>query len=262
MNTRRSSQFKVNGHTRLLRITGRLVWLAGEILLAGMGYIVHAPFRGSALLPTTRALWLQRHCRRVLRVFNVSLQTTGVIPARGLLVCNHLSYLDILVIGALAPAAFVAKREMRNWPVLGWFAMLAGTVFVHRGKRSEVTRSTAEIKEVLRQGTLLVLFPEGTSSGGDTVLPFKSALLEPAAEQKQPLAAGCIQYSLSDGSVADEVCYWRDMTLVPHLVNLLGKRGVSARVSFTQLQNGCGDRKQLARQLHSEVVRLKEAFSI
>jgi hypothetical protein len=66
---------------------------------------------------------------------------------------------------------------------------------------------------------------------------------------------------MHDGNVAEEVCYWRDMTLVPHLVNLLGKHGLEARVRFTEVQQASPDRKQLARQLHSEVLRLKEAFS-
>jgi 1-acyl-sn-glycerol-3-phosphate acyltransferase len=179
-----------------------------------------------------------------------------------MLASNHLSYLDILMLGAITPVAFVAKREVRNWPVFGWFARLAGTMFVHREKRSDVNRSTAEIKEALRNGALVVLFPEGTSSDGDTVLPFKSALLAPATQQEHPLSASFIRYGLDDGSVADEVCYWRDMTLVPHLLNLLGKRGVSAHVSFMQVHEGCANRKELARQLHAEVVRLREAFSI
>ena len=94
------------------------------------------------------------------------------------------------------------------------------------------------------------------------MLPFKSALLEPATRQNLPVWAGFICYSLFDGSVAEEVCYWRDMTLVPHLINLLGKRGLSARVSFAQIRGGGGDRKELARQLRAEVMRLKEAFPI
>jgi 1-acyl-sn-glycerol-3-phosphate acyltransferase len=94
------------------------------------------------------------------------------------------------------------------------------------------------------------------------VLPFKSSLLEPAMGQPHSLSAGYIEYALNDGSVADEVCYWRDMTLVPHLLNLLGKRSVQARLRFTELRQVSPDRKQLARQLHSEVVRLKESIAV
>ena len=245
-----------------LRVASRLAWLVGEFALAGLGYLVHVVFRQTDAVPTARALWLQQACRRILRVFNVWVRTTGPIPARGLLVSNHLSYLDILVLGAITPAAFVAKHDVRSWPVLGWFARLAGTVFVRREKRTDAARAITEIKQALDNGALVVLFPEGTSSGGKTVLPFKSALLAPAAQQNQPLSAGFVHYSLEDGSVADEVCYWRDMTLVPHLINLLGKRGISAHVSFVQIQEGFGDRKELARRLHSEVMRLKEALSM
>jgi 1-acyl-sn-glycerol-3-phosphate acyltransferase len=80
--------------------------------------------------------------------------------------------------------------------------------------------------------------------------------------QPHSLSAGYIEYALNDGSVADEVCYWRDMTLVPHLLNLLGKRSVQARLRFTELRQVSPDRKQLARQLHSEVVRLKESIAV
>jgi 1-acyl-sn-glycerol-3-phosphate acyltransferase len=106
---------------------------------------------------------------------------------------------------------------------------------------------------------LVVLFPEGTSSGGATVLPFKSALLEPAARNVHALTVGLIAYGLSSGDVSEEVCYWKDMTLVPHLINLLSKRAIRASVRFTRLQQGSTNRKELARQLHSEVLRLREA---
>ena len=118
------------------------------------------------------------------------------------------------------------------------------------------------LQQLIRDGVLVVLFPEGTSSGGETVLPFKSSLFEPVVEMRTPVAAGALRYFLARGSVADEVCYWRDMTLLPHLLNLLGKRGLAARLCFTELRQVSSDRKHLERQLHSEVVRLKESFSI
>lgn len=192
-----------------------------------------------------------------MRVFNLTLQVSGAIPSRGLLVCNHLSYLDIIVLGATAPCVFVSKSEVKTWPVFGWFAALAGTIFVRRDERSGVARLTHEMRLRIDSGALVVLFPEGTTSDGRDVLPFKSSLLEPATQQKHGLAAGFIEYSLPEGSVADEVCYWRDMTLVPHLLNLLSKCSLESRISFTELREASHDRKQLAQQLHSEVMRLK-----
>jgi 1-acyl-sn-glycerol-3-phosphate acyltransferase len=197
-----------------------------------------------------------------MRVFGAETRTFGPIPSSGLLVCNHLSYLDILVLVSLTPAIFVAKREVKSWPVFGWFARLAGTLFVDRARRTHVGKVTNEIQSALNQGALVILFPEGTSSGGDTVLPFRSSLLEPAARHNHSISAGLIQYELKDGDVSEEVCYWKDMTLVPHLINLLGKRRIQASVRFTRLSEGSANRKDLARQLHSEVLRLKDALAI
>ena len=115
-----------------VRVTGRLFWLAGEILLAAVKYGFRRVFRSRDSLPQARAAWQQNSSIRLLRIFRVEIQFEGNFPSRGMLVCNHLSYLDILVLAALAPCIFVAKQEVKHWPVFGWFAKLAGTVFVHR----------------------------------------------------------------------------------------------------------------------------------
>jgi lyso-ornithine lipid O-acyltransferase len=247
---------------RSIRIVARSFWLAGELVLALIRFVALIAAHAGTPDRTTRARWLQNVCRRALRVFHLEPRVTGAIPSSGLLVCNHLSYLDILVLGATAPCVFVSKCEVRRWPVFGWFALLAGTLFLRRDKRSDVARLTREMGRLLDAGALVVLFPEGTTSDGREVLPFKSSLLEPATQQRHGLSAGFIEYSLNDGCVADEVCYWRGMTLAPHLLNLLGKHGLQARLSFTELSEAGPDRKQLARQLHSEVVRLKEALAV
>ena len=245
-----------------LRVTGRLFWLGGELFLAALNYAIYCAACQRDSLPSARAVWLQNTSRRLLRVFRIETQFTGDIPSSGLLVCNHLSYLDILVLSALAPCVFVAKREVKHWPVFGWFAKLAGTVFVHREQRTQTGRTVDKIETALRTGALVVLFPEGTSSGGESVLPFKSSLLEPATRQTHPLATGFLRYELGDGDVSEEVCYWKDMMLVPHLINLCSKRAVQASVHFHHLREGNADRKQLARQLHAEVLRMKHAVAI
>ena len=237
-------------------------WLGGELFLAALNYGIHRALCPRESLPSMRAAWLQISSRRLLRVFRIKTQFDGNIPLSGLLVCNHLSYLDILVLAALAPCVFVAKSEVRYWPIFGWFAKLAGTVFVHREQRTQAGQTVTEIENALQTDSLVVLFPEGTSSDGHTVLPFKSSLLEPAARQAHPLSASLIQYALGDGDVGEEVCYWKDMILVPHLINLCNKRAVQASVHFKQLREGNADRKQLARQLHAEVLRMKHALVI
>ena len=244
-----------------LRVIARLSWLGTEVLRAAAGYATQCAFRSRFSLPLARARWLQRSSKRVLRVFRVETRCDGNIPTNGVLVCNHLSYLDVLVLAALAPSVFVAKSEVKRWPVFGWFARLAGTIFVHRNKPSQTTRSVNEIAAALHEDALVVLFPEGTSSGGETVLPFKSSLLEPATRHAHAVTAGVIGYQLSDGDVVEEVCYWKDMTLLPHLINLLSKRAIRASVRFAVLREGRTNRKELARRLHAEVLGLKQAFA-
>lgn len=235
----------------------RFCWFLGELGWAFGSYCARVPFVRRERVSQARAAWLQQSSRRLLNLLDVGLDVSGKVPETGLLVCNHLSYLDILVIGATTPARFVAKSEVAKWPLFGLFARLAGTVFVNRERRIEAGRSGAELKNALKEGGVVVLFPEGTSTSGEEVLPFKSALLEPVAGAEHRVSAGCIRYSMASGSVAEEVCYWGEMTLFPHLLNLLGKEQIRARLCFSEVRPAGTERKQLARQLHSEVLRLK-----
>jgi len=244
-----------------LRVGTRLVWLTGELILAAIRFIPSVLFRSGVSALEARAAWLQAGCQRVLRIFDAQINATGPIPTQGLLVSNHLSYLDVLVLGALTPSIFVAKREVKTWPVFGWFACLAGTLFTDRQRRTQVGPLTSQLRAVLNQEVLVVLFPEGTSSDGRTILPFKSALLEPATDSSQPLSASLIGYRLEDGDVGEEVCYWKDMSFVPHLFNLLSKSSVCASVRFSGAKRASTNRKQLASQLHYELLRLKEPCS-
>lgn len=243
-----------------LRTIARSVWLGGALLYAALDFAATVAFTKTAGKPQKRALWLQRNSRRVLRVIRMEWRTAGPIPIQGLLVCNHLSYLDILVIAAIRPATFVAKHEIKGWPVFGWFSRLGGTIFVEREKRSDIPISLAHISTALEAGALLVLFAEGTTSNGETVLPFKSSLLATVATTTCPKYAAYINYSLSDGDVVEEVYYWRDMTMPPHLLNLLGKRQVSAKIIFSPVTEPAANRKELARKLHAQVLRLKETW--
>jgi 1-acyl-sn-glycerol-3-phosphate acyltransferase len=239
-----------------LRVGARLIWLAGELMWAAIRFAPCILFRSGSSGLEARASWLQAGCQRGLRIFNVEINAAGPIPNCGLLVSNHLSYLDILVLSALTPSIFVAKRDVKSWPIFGWFARLGGTLFADRDHRTQVGQLTRELRTVLDKGALVVLFPEGTSSDGSTVLPFKSALLEPATNASHPVSASLIQYQLEDGNVREEVCYWKDMTFIPHLLNLLSKRRIKASVCFAGPQPDRTNRKELARHLRSEVLKL------
>jgi 1-acyl-sn-glycerol-3-phosphate acyltransferase len=241
-----------------LRALLRALWLAGEIPLVAARYLIECPPWSKTATVADKARWLQRSCRRTLRIFVAKDERCGELPARGLLVSNHLSYLDILVLSSLRPVVFVAKKDVKSWPVFGWFAAMAGTIFIDRERRTHVGQINRAIEETMNSGVLVVLFAEGTSSGGETVLPFKSSLLEPAVQQPHLLSAALIQYELEDGDASEEVCYWKDMKFLPHLINLLGKPSVRARLSCVRIDRPAANRKDLARQLHLEVLRLKD----
>ena len=239
------------------RIIARLTWFGGEVLLSLFDFVFRCMFCPKASRRCARARWLQRICRRSIRIFRLEIQSAGTIPSQGLLISNHVSYLDILLLSSLTPSVFVAKREVKSWPVMGMLARLGGTVFINRERRTHVGEVNDEIQKALDDGVLVVVFPEGTSSDGETILPFKSSLLEPATQPKHLLALGCIQYTLADGDAGAEVCYWGDAVFLPHLLNLLSKRSVRASVRFAPVQNRSPDRKELAQQLHAEVLALK-----
>jgi 1-acyl-sn-glycerol-3-phosphate acyltransferase len=151
----------------------------------------------------------------------------------------------------------VAKRDVASWPLFGWLARAAGAIFVDRDRRLLSDKAVDLIREAIDGGTVVVLFPEGTSSDGSTVLPFKSALLESVVQLRCPVGSASIDYALNNGSVADEVCYWRDMTLVPHLLNLLFKREIRANYSISPAKVRAGNRKEIARELHDEIESMR-----
>src|SRR5438105_795266 len=131
-----------------LRVVARVTWLAWELIVIAVLYIFRVVFRGDLPLIEARAQWLQQGCRRGLRVFNAEVRSTGKVPRTGPLVSNHLGYLDILALSALTPSVFVAKSEVRHWPVFGWFARLGGTLFADRERRLQVGELTKELRSV------------------------------------------------------------------------------------------------------------------
>ena len=204
-----------------------------------------------------RARWLHRCSQRALRVLNIHLTVRGPLPPGGLIVANHLGYLDIVSLSAALPCVFVSKTEVADWPLFGAFARRSGTLFLDRGKRHAVGDVAGQMREVLASGLPLVFFPEGTSTSGDAVLPFKTSLFEPVAKLNCPVIAAAIDYALPDGSVRDEIHWWGAMKLVPHVVNLFGLRRIDVMIRFGEPRPRSGDRKAIAGELHGEVVTLR-----
>ena len=241
-----------------IRTAGRLCWFLWELVVVILNYFLTAARAPKEKQRLERAAWLSRSSRRHLKIFGYSASVSGDIPRRGLLICNHLGYLDVLAISAVTPAVLVSKAEVRNWPLFGWFAVISGTVFVDRERRTQVGEVNREIEAALADGALVVLFPEGTSSNGEIVRPFRTSLLEPAAHGSHEISVGWIHYELEDGDARQEVCYWGDHAFLPHLLNMFGKKKIRATVRFAKFQRATDDRKVLAVQLRDAVVALKE----
>lgn len=213
--------------------------------------------RGGGVDYRLRAEWCTRHSRRCAGFLGITVETVGAPPPAALWTANHLSYIDIVMISAAAPAVFVSKAEVRGWPVIGALASAAGSLFVRREHRGDVKTAGDAFAGVVAAGVPVVVFLEGTSSGGGSVLPFRSSFLAPAVEHGWTVAPVGLDYSLDDGSVSEDIAYWRDMTFFPHFLNLISKRRIVARVAFGAPLPAGQDRKALALNLRDEVIALR-----
>jgi 1-acyl-sn-glycerol-3-phosphate acyltransferase len=204
-----------------------------------------------------RVMWMQWMSRRFLRLLGCRVKVTGEVPRTGLVVANHLGYVDILVLGSVCPCVFVAKSEVERWPVFGLLARMAGTVFVKRKVPMDSRRQVGTLADVIREGHPLVLFPEGTSSGGSEVLPFRSSLFEAATASGCMTVPAALHYQVPAPALVErDIAFWADMKLPQHLWNLLGIGSFEAVVAFGTPRVPEPNRKVECQSLHREVKAL------
>lgn len=239
-----------------LRAIRRAAGLFGVIVAGFFHHRKAMRASGGNALPAKLA-WMQGMSRSFLQLLCCEVRVVEEVPRQGLIVSNHLGYVDILVIGSVCPAVFVAKSEVRRWPVFGWLSEMAGAIFVERTRSRAVRGQLAEIVRPLAKGVPVALFPEGTSSDGSRVLPFYSSLLEAARLAERPVTPCAIRYELEGGGcVGREVCYWGDMVFGLHLFKLLSKKSLRASVSFGEPRPLVSDRKREAVRFQTEVAGL------
>ncbi len=218
--------------------------------------------------PLARTLPVWWH-RRALSALGVRVRVTGApAVARPLLVTpNHCSWLDIPVIGSLMPISFVAKSEVASWPLFGLFAKLQRSVFVDRTRRTATGKAADELGRRLAEGDCMVLFPEGTSSTGDVVLPFRSALLGAARGAMeagghdevwvQPMTVAYTRIAGMPIGRAERprVGWTGDVDLPPHLWGVFTAGGIDVEIVWGEARpfDAATDRKSLARDLETAV---------
>lgn len=206
--------------------------------------------------PEQRALWLQRACRDVLASFGIRSTVAGPIPERGLIVSNHLSYLDVVIYASLVPCAFVSKEDVRDWPYFGAAARAAGTIFLNRSSHRSALRAAAAMTARLTGTVPVLLFPEGTSSDGAEVLRFHSTLFEPAIRSGAHVTPASIRYATENGVPERALCWFGDEGFLPHLVRTLGTPCIRAEVVFGP-PAVYSDRREAARAAHALVSRMR-----
>lgn len=203
-----------------------------------------------------RARWQQRQARRMLAALDIRISVSGTIPDDGMVVCNHLGYLDVLVIASQGPMVFVAKSDVRNWPLVGPLLGAAGTILAQRGKPLTAGKTGGQIRRALDHRRPVVLFPEGTSSDGANVLAFKPTLLQAALDGGSTITPAAISYHAETGDAAKDICYWGNAVFPLHLARLASLKNVTARLHFGYGAVVPEDRKQAAKMLHCKVSEL------
>lgn len=212
-----------------VRLTGFLLFLAGTTLLAlalrAMDYLT-----GSTI---DRTPWAGRCFRVGCRCLGLRIRHHGAEPAQNvLIVSNHISWCDIPILGAFAPARFLSKAEVGQWPLIGWLARQAGTLFIQRGS-GQARRVRTGIEEALKRGESVTIFPEGTTSAGITVLPFHGLLLKAATAADVPVQPVTIAYR-RNGRPDHVAPFIGDDEFHHHLTALLKQPSADVDVLFHQ----------------------------
>jgi len=207
--------------------------------------------------------WRNR-CMRIwgkvtAKIFSMEINVEGTPPEPPFfIVSNHLSYIDIPVYSSVIKTTFVSKAEVKGWPLVGFMAQTLGIIFIDRRKRSDVSRVNQEISDQLNDLQGVILFPEGTTSPGFEILPFRPSLLQHAAETETDVSFAAIHYETSekDLSAHKSVCWWGPTPMLKHLFLMGQNKKITATIKFGEHTVKNSDRKALAEDLQQQVEEL------
>jgi 1-acyl-sn-glycerol-3-phosphate acyltransferase len=196
--------------------------------------------------------------KQLLVILNIGIQIEGQQFARGegscMLVANHVSWMDIFVLNAIHPSQFIAKSEVCDWPVIGWLSRRIGTIFVERAIRQSAPLTIQRVKHLLRQGTCIGLFPEGTTTDGKQVGHFHSAFFQPAIDECTRICPIALRYQNKEGAPSTSATFIGDDTLVQSIWKILRSPQINALVVFTPtLRTDNENRRMLARTAQEAV---------
>jgi len=173
---------------------------------------------------------------KLLAIVGIATRVEGEPPGEAemgaMIAANHVSWLDIFAISSVRPTRFIAKSEIRDWPVAGWVVERAGTIFIRRDRRHDTARINEVVHAALVDGDRVGLFPEGTTTEGDRVLKFHSSLFAPAVANKAHVHPCALRYEHSDGTLCRAAAYFGELSFMQSLGLVIRQRGVVARIAF------------------------------
>ena len=216
-----------------------------------------ARFRFPGWDDAQRRAAVRRWSSELLAILHLRLTVHGALSDVGrpvMLVANHVSWLDIFAIDAIVPIRFVAKSEIRGWPLIGWLCEQAGTVFIRQARRQDTLRVNETVGGALAAGEVFAVFPEGTTTDGAALLKFHSSLIEPAlraAAQVQPVA---LRYTRLDGTLCKAVSYAGERSLWDTVVDMSAEPAIDVEVFFLPPVESAGrHRRDVARDAEAAI---------
>jgi 1-acyl-sn-glycerol-3-phosphate acyltransferase len=233
-------------------------------LLAGAWHLLKGVWTIATRFPKASSAQRAQHiadwARGMLALLNVQLEIRGQPITQGplMVVANHISWLDVLVMLAAQPVRFVSKAEVRHWPLIGWLATQVGTLYIERTSRRDALRVVHQVAAALQAGKIIAVFPEGTTTDGRSLLPFHGNLLQAAISASSPVQAVALRFldvptqdiSLSPAFVGDE-------NLLDSVWKMLITEPVLAQLHFLPpLASVEQDRRVLAEQLQQQIAQI------
>lgn len=240
----------------------RALWKIWRGLWHLIGGLWTLSFRFPRLSVEQREMQVQAWALKLLALWGVHLHVVGqpVVSGPALIVSNHISWLDILVIHAARFCRFVSKSDIRSWPIVGPLATGAGTLYIERTSRKDALRMVHDMADAMKEGDVIAVFPEGTTSDGRELLPFHANLIQSAIAAGVPVQPMSLRFiDTHSGEMTLAPCYIGDDTLVGSVWRTLTAGPITAVVNFGHLQHAEGrDRRQWAKDLRETVIALRD----
>ncbi len=233
-----------------------ITWFYHSLILFG-NLLAFIGFKVGGWVPTMRSQW----AKSVMNILNMKCTVKGTTPkAPFFLVSNHLSYLDVWVLFGSAKGTFITKSEVKNWPIVGFVLSSSGMIFVNRDKKTDVKRVNEEISKNITKYQGVFLFPEGTTSPGKEILPFKSSLFQYPAVEGIEVTSAAITYRCDDSTIdtASEICWSTDIKFPAHFWGLLKIKEFEASITFSDQKQVNSNRKELALTTSALIVDIFE----